>query len=84
MLALLYTAGSSVLLRVCSRFCEAVAVSSEPASSSYASIMTCWDPRLAGKKGFALLPPPQLVLRPEAGHTQCFIREVDIPRTSVK
>lgn len=67
----------------CSEF-ALVSVSSERASSGYASAMVHWDHRLMGRKGFAVLPPPQALLRPEAGQIQCFTREVDILGIGVK
>lgn len=83
-LALWYTARSSVLVRVCSSFCQAAALFSEPVSSGYASATVHWDHRLTGRKGFAVFPPPQLLLMPETGQTQCFTREVDVLRIGVK
>lgn len=84
MLALWYTAGSSVLFRVCSGSCQAAAVSSEPASSGSSSATASRDHRLTGRKGFAVLPPPQPLLRPEAGQTQCFTKQVDVLVVGVK
>lgn len=83
-LALWYTARSSVLFRVCSGSCQAAAASSEPAGSGYSSATASRDHRLTGREGFAVLPPPQPLLRPEAGQTHCFTKQVDVLIVGVK